>query len=84
MRNRVEDQRNSQRGRRRDHVTPYEIERISARNGTLGVGDRPDEVAREFDLSPSGISKMRERMRRSWKRFEGEEGVAAGAAVAMA
>jgi hypothetical protein len=31
----------------------------------LAVGDRPGEVARKFGLSPSGISKMRERLRQS-------------------
>ena len=49
----------------------------------LAVGDRPGQVARRFQLSPSGLSKLRKRMRASWKRFEGEEDVT-GSAVATA
>ncbi len=40
--------------------------------GALAVGGTTNEVAREFKVSPSRISKMRRQFCESWRKFQGE------------
>ena len=49
----------------------------------LAVGDRTGEVAGAFNVTPSGISHLRSRLRQSWEEFEGEAAVC-DSAVAVA
>ncbi len=49
--------------------------------GALAVGGTTNEVARQFKVSPSRISKMRRQFHDSWQRFQGEP-VAGSVAVA--
>ena len=49
----------------------------------LAVGDRTGEVAGAFNVTPSGISHLRNRLRQSWEEFEGEA-AACDSAVAVA
>jgi len=41
--------------------------------GALAVGNSPGEVARQFRMHPSRISRKRREYLRSWSRFQGEE-----------
>ena len=50
---------------------------------SLAVGNRTGEVACAFNVTPSGISHLRNRLRQSWEEFEGEA-AACDSAVAVA
>ena len=47
----------------------------------LAVGDRPGQVATRFSVSPSMVSKLRYRLRRSWEMFQNVTPVGLGAEV---
>jgi len=40
--------------------------------GALAVGEKANEVARQFRVSPSRISQMRREFRDSWQEFQGD------------